>query len=93
MNESSENDLSLATDVSNHDLPTSKDTLTCCYLQPKLTDKQQLFTDDKGKEHEYMNAKLKTKTNLTCAQFYEEKIRSLLEIFSEVIENSSFHFV
>jgi hypothetical protein len=91
MNESSENDLSLTTDASNHDMPTSKDTLTCCYLQPKLTDKQQLFTVDESKEHEYLYAKFKT--NLTCAQFYEEKIRSLLEIFSEVIENSSFHFV
>ena len=32
-----------------------------------------------------MYNKCKDKNILTCAQFYEEKIRSMLEIFSEVI--------
>ncbi len=93
MNESSEIDLALTTDASNHDSSSLKDPLTCCQFQSKLTDKQQLSADDEGEEHGYIYSKYKIKHNLTCAQFYEERIHSLLEIFSEVIENSSFHSI
>jgi hypothetical protein len=93
MNESSESDLALTINASNRDPSSSKDPLTCCYLQSKLIDNQQLSADNEGKEHGYIYAKCKAKNDLTCAQFYEEKIRSLLEIFSEVIENFSSHSI
>jgi len=81
-----DNYLPLAIDSSNNDESSLKDPLTCCHLHSKLSDKQQLSTDDGIKEVETIYAKCKQKNELTCARFYEEKIRSMLEIFSEVMK-------
>lgn len=81
-----DNYLPLAIDSSNNEEFSLKDHLICCHLHSKLTDKQQLTTDNEIKEVES-----NYKNELTCARFYEEKINSMLEIFSEVIQNFSLH--
>ncbi len=80
------NHLPLAVDGSNNDGSSFKESSTCCQVHSKLSDKQQIFTNNEIKEFGSIVAKCKHKNEFTCAQFYEEKIRSMLEIFSEVIE-------
>jgi len=87
-----DNYLPLAIDSSNNEEFSLKDHLICCHLHSKLSNKQQLTTDNEIKEVENSNyLKCEYKNELTCARFYEEKIHSMLEIFSEVIQNFSLH--
>ena len=92
MNESSENNPALTTDISNYDQSSSNDPLTCCHHQSDSTDDQQLSSNDKSKALQRIYNKSQNKHDWTCAQFYEERIRSLLEIFSEVLSHFSFSF-
>ena len=70
----------LSTNVSDH-LPFDH-LLTCCDFQRKLSNNQQ----PPSSEFRSIDIKSKDKNDSTCAQFHEEKIRSLLKIFPEVIE-------
>ncbi len=83
--------MSLAADSSNKDESLLKDPLTCCHIHTKSNDKQQTSSDNEIEEPGTIYAKYKTKSDSTCAQFYEERTRAMLEIFSEVIK--VFHFI
>ncbi|CAF4154779.1 unnamed protein product [Rotaria sp. Silwood2] len=80
INNISDNFLPLSIDNSNIDESSLKDLLTCCHFPTKLNDKQQSFAIDKSGT---IYQKYKHKNDLTCAQFYEDKIRAMLQIFSE----------
>ena len=79
-------------DISNPDQSSSKDLLTCCPRQSKFTDNQQLSSNNKSKTLRSIYTKSPDRHAWTCAQFYEERIRSLLEIFSEVLQHLFFSF-
>ncbi|CAM4976530.1 unnamed protein product [Rotaria socialis] len=76
IDETTDNYLPLSTNDSSTDESSLKDFSTCCHLY--TNDKEQL-------------SPINQKHNLTCAQVYEDKIRSMFQIFSEVIKN--FHFI
>ena len=61
----------------------SDELFTCCDTRSQLIDNQPSSSNE-------ISDKLSQKNDWTCARFYEEKIHSLLEIFSEVIEGFLF---
>ncbi len=83
VNMTSDNYLPLSMDDSNTNESSLKDPLACCHLHPK--------PNDDIEESGSIYAKCKHKIDLTCAQFYEEKICTMLEIFSEVMEKFSLY--
>jgi hypothetical protein len=77
--------------TSNDESPLTDQT-TCCHLHSKSNDQQVLSTiDEVIEEPGIIYAKCKHKNDLTCARFYEEKIRAMLEICSKVIEIIQIH--
>ncbi|CAF3978084.1 unnamed protein product [Rotaria sordida] len=72
--------LPLSIDNSNNVESSLKDLLTCCHFSNKPNDKQQSFAIEKPGT---IYQKYKHKNDLTCAQFYEDKIHAMLQIFSE----------
>ncbi|CAF1378236.1 unnamed protein product, partial [Rotaria sordida] len=72
--------LPLSIDNSNNVESSLKDLLTCCHFSNKPSDKQQSFAIEKSGT---IYQKYKHKNDLTCAQFYEDKIHAMLQIFSE----------
>ncbi|CAF3435395.1 unnamed protein product [Rotaria sp. Silwood1] len=76
----SDNYLPLSIDDSNNDDSSLKDLLTCCHFSTKPNNKEQSSTI---KKIEPIYQKYKHKHELTCAEYYEDKIRAMLQVFSE----------
>lgn len=55
------------------------------YNQPSCCHSHKLFDDSKSQSDPPMNVKYNDKGEWTCARFYEEKIRKMLENFREVL--------